>query len=118
VGSPVDGIGEVGGVELLNGVGLLEVSLVSVHGGSLLRGVVGELVDTNSPGVSVLGVVLLNELHVLGEVVESVVVLTLGGVLSVVLSNESEESLFVGTDGIVLAEEVGDVREDLHYCQK
>jgi len=118
VGSPVDGVGEVLGGELLSGVGLLEVSLVGVHGASLLRGVVSELVDADGPGVAVLGVVLLNELHVLGEVVESVSVLTMGAILSVVLGNESEEGLLGGRDGIVLAEEVGDVRENLHLKNK
>ena len=114
LGDPVDLISEVGGVELGNGVGLLEVSLVAVHGSSLLRSVVSELVNTDGPGVSVLGVVLINELEVLGEVVESVVVLTSGGVLSVVLGNESEESVLRSRDGIVLAKEVGDVGENLH----
>jgi hypothetical protein len=78
LGSPVDLVSEVGGVELGNGVSLLLVSLVGVHGGSLLRSVVRELVDTDGPGVAVLGVVLVDELEVLGEVVESVVILTSG----------------------------------------
>ena len=114
LGDPVDLIGEVGGGEVLDGVGLLLVSFVAVHGSSLLRGVVSELVNTDGPGVSVLGVVLVDELEVLGEVVESVVVLASGGILSVVLGNESEESVFRSGDGVVLAKEVGDVREDLH----
>merc|ERR1712039_421585 len=38
LGNPVDLVSESGGVELLNGVGLLQVSSVAVHGGSLLRG--------------------------------------------------------------------------------
>ena len=114
LGDPVDLVSEIGGVELGNLVGLLEVSSVAVHGTSLLRGVVGELVDTNSPGVAVLGVVLLNELEVLLEVVESVSELAMGGVLSVVLGNESVEGLLMSGDGIVLAKEVGDVRENLH----
>ena len=114
LGDPVDLIGEVGGGEVLDGVGLLEVSSVAVHGSSLLRGVVSELVNTDGPGIAVLGVVLLNKSEVLGEVVESVVVLTSGGVLSVVLGNESEESMLGSGDGIVLAKEVGDVGENLH----
>ena len=118
LGSPVDGVGEVLGGELLDGVGLLHVSLVAIHGSSLFGSVVSELVDTDSPGVAVGRVVLFNELEVLREVVESVLVLAMGGVLSVVLSNESEESVLGGGDGLVLAEEVGDVGENLHSKYK
>lgn len=63
---PVDLISKVGGIEVFDLVGFLKVCFVAKKSSSLLSSPIRELVDSDRPGVFI-GVVLLNEVEVVGE---------------------------------------------------
>jgi len=74
LGDPVHLLIKVTGVKVFNSVGILKRGLVFVHGLSLSRAKIGELIDTNSPSV-VGSIVLLNKLEVISKESKSLLVL-------------------------------------------
>jgi len=84
LGSPVDGVGEVGGVENLDVLGLVGLDSGTEELSVLLMGPGGELVVADGEGV-LLGVLGLDELILDGELLKSELVLLGGAVGNTVL---------------------------------
>ena len=117
LGSPVDGVGEVGDIEDLNVLGEVSVSwhLESEELLVLVMSPGGELVVSNGEGVSLLGVDLLDLLVLLGEELHSEGVLLLG---SIGLSEGSDVLVEGGLDtDLLLAVMVLDSEESSGFAK-